>query len=376
MLESRTFKDLRATFRHLNWAIIVLLGLIAGIGFAVLYSAGDGSFSPWASRQMIRFGVGLVLMLGVAMINIRFWYKHAYNLYIFSFALLLFVELVGVKVMGAQRWINVYAFNLQPSELIKITMVLALARYYHGCTQEQVKLTTFHIPPLLLILLPAILVLRQPDLGTAMLIILVGCTIVFLSGIQLWKVLLVIVSAASSVPILWMFLHEYQKERLLTFLNPERDPFGAGYHILQSKIAFGSGGLWGKGFMNGTQSHLNFLPEKQTDFIFTMFSEEFGLMGGLVLLMLYGMLIAFGYGVSFNCRSIFGRYLAMGITMTVFLYVFINMAMVMGLVPVVGIPLPLLSYGGTSMLTILLGFGLLQSVNLHRDVRLGRSTGG
>jgi len=266
-------------------------------------------------------------------------------------------------------------FNLQPSELMKIALVLALARYFHGLNMEDVARPTRLLVPLVMVFAPAALVLRQPDLGTALMLVMASGAIFFVAGVRLWKFGLIIVSGMVAAPVGWQFLHEYQKQRILTFLNPEADPLGAGYHIIQSKIALGSGGMMGKGFMQGTQGHLNFLPEMQTDFIFTMLAEEFGLVGGLGLLALYSLLLAFGAIIAMRAYSQFGRLVAMGVTVTFFLYVFINIAMVMGLIPVVGVPLPLISYGGTAMMTLLIGFGLLIGVWVHRDVIIGRRGG-
>jgi rod shape determining protein RodA len=282
----------------------------------------------------------------------------------------------GVIGMGAQRWIAIGPIQLQPSEIMKIALVLALARYFHGIGTENVGRPLFLIVPLIMVLAPIYLVVIQPDLGTAILILLGSGAIFFVAGVRLWKFAVVTVIGVTTIPVGWQFLREYQKNRVLTFLNPERDPLGAGYHILQSKIALGSGGVFGKGFLQGTQSHLSFLPERQTDFIFTMLAEELGLVGALGLLSLYCLLLVFGYAIALSSRSQFGRLLGMGIASTFFLYVFINVAMVMGLIPVVGVPLPLISYGGTAMLSILFGFGLLMCVHVHRDVRIGQHGGG
>ena len=275
--------------------------------------------------------------------------------------------------MGARRWINAGFFNLQPSELMKIAMVLALARYFHGGSLEDIRRPVSLITPILIVAAPVALVFRQPDLGTGLILLIAAAGLFFMAGVRIWKFALVGVTALVSAPIAWQFLHEYQQKRIMTFLDPESDPLGAGYHIIQSKIAFGSGGLSGRGFLQGTQGHLNFLPEMQTDFIFTMFAEEFGLIGGLALLGLYVLLLVYGIGISLRSRSHFGCLLGMGVTGTFFLYVFINMAMVMGLIPVVGVPLPMISYGGTAMLTLLFGFGLLMGVWVHRDVMISRS---
>ncbi len=365
-------RGLGAKLADLNWGFVFLVCVIATIGFAMLYSAANGRIDPWASRQMLRFGIGLVCMLTIALIDLRFWIRWAWAIYLVAFALLAAVEVMGVVGMGAQRWVDLGFVQLQPSEVMKIAIVLALARYFHGVPLDEVGRLRTLIVPLLLLAAPVVLVLRQPDLGTALLLLLTGAAICFVAGVRLWVFASALLAGLACIPVAWQYLHEYQKQRVLTFLDPERDPLGAGYHILQSKIALGSGGISGKGFMQGTQSHLNFLPEHQTDFIFTMLAEEFGLIGGLTLLALYVVIIAYGLAIAMRARSQFGRLLAAGLTATFFLYVFINMAMVMGLVPVVGVPLPLVSYGGTSMLTILIGFGLVLSVAIHRDVVIAR----
>ncbi|MDP6646343.1 MAG: rod shape-determining protein RodA [Rhodospirillales bacterium] len=357
---------------QINLILVLLICLPALVGFAMLYSAAGGEMEPWAARQIIRFGFGLVIMFGVALIDIRFWLKSAYIIYAGAFALLVGVELIGDAAMGAQRWVDIGPLQLQPSEIMKIALIIALARYFHSVAIEDIKRISVLIPPLVLILAPAALVLRQPDLGTAGLLAVSGTMMLFLAGLRLWKLGVAFAGLLGAIPVAWQFLREYQKTRILTFINPESDPLGAGYHILQSKIAFGSGGIFGKGFLGGTQSHLNFLPEKQTDFIFTMLAEEFGLAGGIALLLLYFALIAYGSVISLRCNSQFGRMLGMGIVTTFFLYVFINMAMVMGLVPIVGVPLPLISYGGSAMLTLLFGFGLVLNIYIHRDVQIGR----
>jgi len=369
---NRTEMSLREKLLQLNWSLIALLASVACIGFATLYSAAGGSLEPWALKQIIRFVVGMSIMVAVAMVDLRFWVRNAYIFYVIAAVLLLLVEIKGTVGMGAQRWIDLGFIQLQPSEIMKITLILALARYFHGATLQEIGRPLFLIPPLIMVMLPAAMVLKQPDLGTAMMLVMSAGAVFFMAGVRLWKFALVLISGLSAIPLAWEFLREYQKKRVLIFLNPEDDPLGAGYHITQSKIALGSGGLFGKGYMSGTQSRLNFLPEKQTDFIFTMFAEEWGMMGGLVLLTLYAMLVAFGYAIALRCRSQFGRLMAHGITTTFFLYFFINIAMVMGLVPVVGVPLPLISYGGTAMLSLLFGWGLVMSAYIHRDMPISR----
>ena len=357
---------------QINWLMVVLICLTASIGFVMLYSAAGGNLEPWATRQMVRFGLGLVGMVIVAMIDIRIWMQLAYPAYLVSLALLGSVEIIGSGAMGAQRWIDLGFFQLQPSELVKVAMVLALARYFHGRTHAQIGNPLFLIPPLLIVFVPAALVLRQPDLGTAVLIIAVGGGLFFLAGVRIWKFLLLIVAAVAAVPIAWQYLHDYQRQRILTFFDPETDPLGSGYHIMQALIALGSGGMFGKGYMQGTQSNLDFLPEKQTDFNFTMLSEEFGFVGAITLIGLYLVLIVFGYAIALRSRNQYGRLVALGLTSAFFLYIFINIAMVMGLIPVVGVPLPLVSYGGTALLALLFSFGLVLNVHGYRDVRLGR----
>ena len=364
--------SLREKLLHLNWEMVAMISLISAIGFAMLYSAANGDFSPWASRQMVRFGVGVFIMLVIAVIDIKYWLKVSYALYGLSFALLATVEVMGSVGMGAQRWLDLTVIQLQPSETMKIALVMALARYFHGLEADDAGRLRYLVLPLILIGAPMALVLRQPDLGTAGVLGLIGVAMLWLAGARVWQFLVVGGAAVAAVPIGWQFLRGYQKQRVLTFLNPESDPLGAGYHIMQSKIALGSGGMFGKGFLSGTQSHLNFLPEKQTDFIFTMLAEEFGLVGGTGLIALYGLLIGYCIFIAFRCRSQFARLLAMGLVVNFFLYVFINIAMVMGLVPVVGVPLPLVSNGGTALLTVLIGFGLVMSCWIHRGTYINR----
>jgi rod shape determining protein RodA len=356
----------------INWGLLLLLTCIACMGFAMLYSAANGHWQPWAAKQVARFAVAVVIMILVAAVDLRFWLRSAYLIYIAAVVLLVAVEVRGAVGMGAQRWIDLGIIQLQPSELMKISLVLALARYFSMLTVEEIGRPVRLVIPAFLILLPAALVMKQPDLGTAMMLVLSGGAIFFLAGVRWWKFVLVLVGGGGAAPFAWHFLRDYQKNRILNFLNPENDPLGAGYHSLQSKIAIGSGGLFGKGFMAGSQAHLSFLPEKQTDFIFTMLAEEFGLVGCIVLLAAYTLVFVYGFAIAFRSRSHFGRLLALGLTINVFLYVFINTGMVMGLLPVVGVPLPLISYGGTAMLTVMFGFGLMMSVYVHRDLRLGR----
>jgi rod shape determining protein RodA len=358
--------------RQITWSMLFFVVLIGCFGFAMLYSAAKGSVDPWAMRQGIRFVFGLGILVAVALVDIRVYLRYAYAIYGVAFLLLIFVDVAGEIGMGAQRWIDLKFIQLQPSEVMKIALVLALARYFHRLSADSIGNPLTLIVPIGMVFLPVGLVLMQPDLGTAVMLVLVGAAMFWVAGVRLWKFVVVTLAGAGAVPLAWTFLHDYQKNRILTFLHPESDPLGTGYHITQSKIAMGSGGLGGKGFMNGSQAYLNYLPERQTDFIFAMLSEELGMIGGVLLLLLYTVLFVYGYAIAFNSRNHFGRLLAIGITVNLFCYVFINMAMVMGLLPVVGVPLPLISYGGTAMLTVLFGFGLLMCVYVHRDLKIGQ----
>ncbi len=357
---------------RLNWLLAILLSAVAAIGVLMLYSAGGANLQPWASRHLVRFVLALAVAVAVALVDIRIWLKLAYPAYALGFVLLVAVDVAGQIGMGAQRWLDLGPIQIQPSEIMKIALVLSLARYFHGLSAEETGRILYVIPPTLMVLLPAALVMVQPDLGTAALMVLCGGAMFFAAGVRLWKFAAVAVAAAAAMPLMWGMMREYQRNRILTFIDPERDPLGAGYHILQSKIALGSGGMFGKGFLEGTQSHLNFLPEKQTDFIFTMLAEEFGLVGCMALLGLYSLIILLAYAIALRCQSVFARLVGLGIASIFFFYVFINVAMVTGLVPVVGVPLPLVSYGGTAMLTAMIGMGLLMSMDIHRDMRLGR----
>ena len=358
--------------RLLNWPFVLVVALVAMVGYGMLYSAGGGSHAPWAWRHGVRFGVGLGVLVAVALIDVRFWFRCAYLVYGAALLGLVAVELVGQISMGAQRWLDLGAFQLQPSEVMKIALILALARYFHSAYLEDVARPLHLITPALMALVPATLVLKQPDLGTATMLLAGGGAMFFLAGVRWWKFALLLGTGLITLPIAWQQLHDYQKQRVMTFLDAEQDPLGTGYHIIQSKIALGSGGLWGKGFLKGTQSQLSFLPEKQTDFVFTMLAEEAGLIGALALLFLFLVLIGYGMLFAVRARSHFARLLAGGITLTVCLYVVINVAMVTGLIPVVGVPLPLISYGGTAMVTVLVGFGLILGADIHRDIAISR----
>lgn len=371
-----TFKSQKLTIReklmNISFCYVLFICVLAAIGITMLYSAANGSWRPWALNQLVRFGVGFGVMLFFALIDIRVLMRYAYVFYFFTLILLVIVEVGGHVGMGAQRWINFGFFKLQPSELMKIALVLALARFFHTSSLQSIESIKGIIPALLLALVPAGLIIIQPDLGTGLMLLFTTTAIFFAIGVQLWKFAIVAVCGIVLMPIAWMFLHDYQRDRVLTFLNPERDPLGAGYHIIQSKIALGSGGVFGKGFLKGTQSHLNFLPEKHTDFIFTMLSEEWGMIGAVFIILVNFCIIAYGYSFAMKSTSYFGKVVAIGLTTNYFLYVSINTAMVLGLIPVVGIPLPLISYGGTVMLSIMASFGILLSVYINRHIQFGK----
>jgi rod shape determining protein RodA len=362
---------------EVNWGLVLLITLIACAGIAMLYSVAGAHFQPWALKQMGHFFLGLVVLLLVAMIDIRVWMSLAYPAYGVALLLLVAVVAVGHVGLGAQRWISLGPLDLQPSELMKISLVLALSRYLHGKSIEEVSKPLPLAIGLAMIGIPAIFVVLQPNLGTTLIILADGCSLLFLAGLSWWWITPTLAAIAAAIPLAWRFvLHDYQKARVETFLDPASDALGKGWNITQAKIAIGSGGVSGKGFLQGTQSRLNFLPEKQTDFIWTSFCEEFGFVGALALLILFAVVIFYGVQTAMSARSQFARLLAMGVILNFFFYIMVNGLMVMGLIPVVGIPMPLLSYGGSAMLTVMFGFGLLMSVHIHRQVEIPRHSGG
>ena len=358
---------------YMNWPLNLLLISVACVGFLMLYSVAGGSFSPWAEPQIERFGLGFAVMLAVAMVPIWFWRNMAALAYLLSLLLLVAVEFFGAVGMGAQRWIDLGFIRLQPSELAKITMVMMLAAYYDWLPSERISRPLWVLLPVAIILIPTYLVLRQPDLGTAILLVAAGGAMLFLAGVH-WAYFAVVLAAGAGLVTAvfqsrgtdWQLLKNYQYRRIDTFLDPSTDPLGAGYHITQSKIALGSGGWAGRGFMQGTQTRLNFLPEKHTDFIFTTLAEEFGFVGGVSLLTLYSLILVFCIATALATRDRFSSLVTLGITVTFFLFFAVNMSMVMGLAPVVGVPLPMVSYGGSAMLVLMAAFGLVQSAHIHR----------
>ena len=358
---------------YLNWPIILLTSAVASVGVLMLWSIAGGDFDIWARRQAQVFVAGTVLMLIVAMVPIWFWRSMAGVAYVFSFLLLIYVEFRGQTNMGAQRWIDFGFLQFQPSEMMKFTLVMLLAAYYDWLDTKKTSRPLWVLLPVLLILAPTVRVLMQPNLGTSLMLILGGAAVMFAAGVSLWYFAAVASLTAGAVAGVfltrgtpWQFLHDYQYRRIDTFLDPSADPLGAGYNILQAKIALGSGGWSGKGFMQGTQSRLNFLPEKHTDFIFTTLAEEFGFVGAFSLLALYALIIGFCLVSALQNRDRFSSLLIIGVAGNFFFYIAVNLSMVMGMAPVVGVPLPLLSYGGSAMLVILVGFGLVQSAHVHR----------
>lgn len=358
---------------YFHWPLALLLIAIAALGVLQLYSVAGGSFSPWASLQIKRFILGFCMMLAIGLVPIWFWRSVSGLAYIVGLGLLLFVEFFGAIGMGAKRWIDLGFINLQPSEVMKISLVMALAAYYDWLPLEKTSKIQWLVPPALVILLPALLVLRQPDLGTAVLLLAGGAFLMFFAGVH-WAYFAALLAAGIGLISLvmqsrgtsWQMLKDYQFKRIETFLDPTNDPLGTGYNIIQSKIALGSGGWSGRGFMQGTQSRLNFLPEKHTDFIFTTLAEEFGFVGGISLLGLYALVLTFCILAAVSNRDRFSALITLGIGGTFFLFFAVNMSMVMGLIPVVGVPLPLVSYGGSAMLVLMIGFGLIQSAYVHR----------
>ncbi|MEJ6392582.1 rod shape-determining protein RodA [Gymnodinialimonas sp. 2305UL16-5] len=358
---------------HLNWALAMLLAAVACVGFLMLYSVAGGSFTPWAGTQIERFSIGFSLMICVALVPIWFWRNMSVLAYIVSILLLLYVEFFGASGGGAQRWIDLGFMRLQPSEMAKITVVMILAAYYDWLDLEKVSNPIFVAIPLALIGLPVGLTVIQPDLGTSLLIMMGGGAVLFLAGTHwLYFVTVIALGVGAVTAVLmgrgtsWALLAEYQYDRIDTFLNPSSDPLGDGYHITQSQIALGSGGWTGRGFLQGTQIRGDFLPESHTDFIFPTLAEEFGFVGAASLLVLYVLILLFCCATAYLARDRFASLLVMGIAVTFFLYFGVNMAMVMGLAPVVGVPLPLVSYGGSAMLVLMVAFGLVQSAHIHR----------
>jgi rod shape determining protein RodA len=373
----RPFRDrsfgLVRKFLGLNWLFVICVCLLAGVGYTALYSAAGGSPTPYANSQLYRFFTALLLMLAIAMVDIRVIAKLSWPSYAFGILLLLVVMKFGHTGLGAKRWMTIAGVEVQPSELMKLFLVMALAAYFRRASHERIGNIVFLLPAILAILLPVGLILKEPNLGTAVITALIGATVMLGAGVRWWKFAIVIVIIAVTAPLLYHHLHDYQRARIITFMNPGSDPLGAGYNIIQSKIALGSGGFSGEGYLHGTQNQLNFLPEKQTDFVFTIIAEEFGFIGSIAVLGLLFSIVLIAIYTAVTCSHQYGRLVALGIATNFFLYCFVNLSMVMGLIPVGGVPLPLISYGGSALTAVMLGFGVLMSIHVHRDVEFAVS---
>tara|TARA_B110001454_G_scaffold183205_1_gene178251 strand:+ start:2144 stop:3286 length:1143 start_codon:yes stop_codon:yes gene_type:complete len=356
--------------KSVNYFLLFLILILFSFGLLALYSVADENFNSWPKNHLYRFLIGLFGIFFLSLIDIRTIFRFAYPIFILNLLVLAIIPLIGTETYGATRWIKIWGFSIQPSEFIKYTLILALAKYYHSIQDDDVNSIRKLIIPILIIAIPSFIVLTQPDLGTAVMIALGSISIFWVVGLYYRYFIFLFTLGIGSIPIAWQFLRDYQKDRVFTFFNPERDPLGNGYHILQSKIALGSGGLFGKGYLDGTQSHLSFLPEMHNDFIFTVFGEEFGFIGTISLLIIYLIIILISFRMAFMSRSPFARYLSVGVTSVFSIYVFVNISMVTGLIPVVGVPLPFLSYGGSSMLAVMCGFGLLMNCYIHQKINL------
>jgi rod shape determining protein RodA len=363
---------------ELDWRIVSLLCVVAGVGAAMLYSIAGGQWQPWAADHLIRFGIMLAVMLGLALVHPKWWFRGAYPLYAVVLLMVLMIEFtpLGYVAGGARNWLNLGVIRIQPAEFMKLGLVLALARWYHNHSAQDARWSWKLLIPAGMIGLPFLLVAKQPDLGSAMIIALTGGIMMFLAGLS-WRVIAAGAAAAVAVipPFVMFGMHDYQRNRVLTFMNPEADPSGTGYNIIQSKIALGSGGVLGKGYGLGSQSQLEFLPERHTDFIFSTLAEEFGFVGSFTVLACYVAIILISLRIASLAHSHFGRIAAAGMIAFFALFVLINGAMVMGLAPVVGVPMPLLSYGGSSMMTVMIGFGLILSTRVHRYAELPKGQG-
>ncbi len=368
----RPFRDrsfgLVRKFLRINWLFVLCVCALAGVGYAALYSAAGGATDPYANSQLTRFLSGLLLMIAIALVDIRFIAKLSWPSYLVGILLLLAVAKFGHTGLGAKRWMSVGGVEIQPSELMKLFLILAIAAWFQRSSYQRAGNIFFLVPPILAILLPVALILKEPNLGTAVITAIIGATVMLGGGVRWWKFALVIAVIAIATPLIFDHLLDYQRARIITFMNPGADPLGAGYNIIQSKIALGAGGFSGQGFLHGTQNQLNFLPEKQTDFVFTIIAEEFGFIGSMFVLGLLFAISAIALYTALRCNNQYGRLVALGLGMNFFLYCAVNLSMVMGLIPVGGVPIPLVSYGGSAVTAVMLGFGVLMSVHVHRDV--------
>ena len=355
---------------RINWFFVILLLLISSIGVALLYSIAGASWDPWALNQIIRISLSTAIIILISLTNIKFWYKFANPLYLFGIFLIFLTFLVGKEVSGATRWIDLYFFSFQPAEITKIFVILALAKYFHSIKLQSYDIKQRIFFPLLILFIPVLLIFKQPDLGTALIIFFSGIIVLFLSGVQIKTFVLSGIGSLILLPIFWTFLEDYQKSRFINFLDQQSNTLGANYHITQSKIALGSGGFFGKGFLEGTQSHLNFIPELETDFIFSVLGEEFGFLGILFLFFLYFILICWTIKISLESKNYFSKIFGISFIASFFLVIFTNIGMVTGIIPVVGVPLPLCSYGGTAIVSNFIGFGIILSGYNYRDFKL------
>jgi len=355
----------RDKFFSLDFKLIFLVLLLGIISFFAMYSTERGNYGYYTQSHIYRFCIFFLIFILFSFLKIKFWHKFAYVFYFFVLILLIGVDIFGITASGSKRWISLYIFNLQPSELMKIGLIIFLARYYNKIPYDSVSRIKYMLLPVIVIFIPVALVVSQPDLGTALLIAITGFIVVWLAGLRVKYFMFSFVTLSCLMPVVIAFLKPYQKARILTFFNPERDPLGAGYQIIQSKIAVGSGGVFGKGFLKGSQSYLDYLPEKHTDFIFTLFSEEFGFIGCVALLLIYAMIIYRIVAIGNQSKNNFSKVFCFGFAASFFVYVGVNMSMVLGLLPIVGAPLPILSYGGSSMLSIMLGLAVVMSCKVH-----------
>ena len=356
-----------------DFLLLSLICILSIIGFFMLYSASGGNIKPWALSQIKRFIFFIPIFYFLILINIKVIYKLSYYIYFFALSLLLYAEFAGYSAMGAKRWINLGFINLQPSEFVKLALVLALAKYFHNIHVYKIRTIYSLFFPIIITIIPAYFILRQPDLGTTLILLSSAIMIIFIIGTNISKFIIAAILTMISIPFLWGMLKSYQQQRILTFLNPQSDPLGSGYNIIQSKIAIGSGGSYGKGFLSGSQGQLEFLPERETDFIFTMIAEEFGFIGSFIVILLYVIVFLRITSISLNSQSYFGKVLAAGLGFILFIHFFINIAMVIGIIPVVGAPLPLISYGGTMLITTLTAFALILNVHINKDITISNS---
>ena len=357
----------------IDFILLILMFMLLIIGFFMLYSAASGSITPWALSQIKRFILFIPIFYLLISINLKIIYKLSYYIYFFSLSLLLYAEFAGYSAMGAKRWINLGIINLQPSEFVKLALILALAKYFHNVHVYKIRNIYSLFFPIIITIIPTYLILRQPDLGTALILLSSAIMVIFIIGTNISKFVIAAILTIISVPFLWGMLKSYQKQRILTFLNPESDPLGSGYNIIQSKIAIGSGGTYGKGFLSGSQGQLEFLPERETDFIFTMIAEEFGFLGSFLVILIYIIIFIRIISISLNSQSYFAKVLAAGLGFILFMHFFINIAMVIGIIPVVGAPLPLISYGGTMLITTLTAFALIFNADINKNTKISHS---